>query len=193
MCVCRRGRYGEGWGSGMDETSWVWSGYQWGLSSSKAVSNCIRICSNQKPQQELSILLTSTSDLGGLHEKSSFFDISERKYSDTGKMRVMLRGKGAQTFKYVTDLDWDNVTTWTDWFFWPKSLSGKHKQTVYAAVTWQRSSAFMWIHHIPHNWQPDSKNISRTCQIHQVNFKFFNFNRHKLNIYHFHQSHKCRV
>lgn len=44
VCACRRGRYGEGRGSGMDETSWVWSGYQWGLSSSKAVSSSMRIC-----------------------------------------------------------------------------------------------------------------------------------------------------
>lgn len=71
MCVCRRGRYGEGWGRGMDETSWVWRGYQWGLSSSKAVSNSIRICSNQKPQQEFSILLTTATDLGGFYEVST--------------------------------------------------------------------------------------------------------------------------
>lgn len=31
-------------------------------------------------------------------------------------MHVMLCGKGAQMLKYVTDLDWDNVTTWTDFF-----------------------------------------------------------------------------
>lgn len=56
-------------------------------------------------------------------------------------MHVMLCGKGAQMLKYVTDLDWDNATTWTDFFLALKSLSGKHNQTVYTAVTWARSSA----------------------------------------------------
>lgn len=114
MCVCRRGRYGEGWGSGMDETSWVWSGYQWGLSSSKAVSNCIRICSNQKPQQELSILLTSTSDLGGLHEKSSFFDISEN---------ILTQERGASCFVAKERRRSSTSLIWTG-TMWPHGLIG---------------------------------------------------------------------
>ena len=58
--VCRRGRKGEGLGSGMDETSWVWSGNQWGLSSSKAVSSSIRICSSQNPHSEYVHMWIST-------------------------------------------------------------------------------------------------------------------------------------
>lgn len=58
VCVCRRGRYGEGRGSGMDETSWVWRGYQWGLSSSKAVSSSIRICSYQNIHRKLLLIVS---------------------------------------------------------------------------------------------------------------------------------------
>lgn len=41
--TCLRGRYGEGCGRGIEDTSCVWSLYQWGMSSSKAVSNSMRI------------------------------------------------------------------------------------------------------------------------------------------------------
>lgn len=61
---------------------------------------------------------------------SSAFAVSERTFSGTEVRRVTLGGIGAQTLKYVTDLIWDNVTTWSEGFFGPKSLSDKHKQAV---------------------------------------------------------------
>lgn len=59
---CLRGKYGEGWGSGNEETSWVWSLYQWGSSSSSAVSSSIRIYrpKTQRPRLPMIRLLCSS-------------------------------------------------------------------------------------------------------------------------------------
>lgn len=40
---CLRCEFGEARGSGMEDTSWVWSLYQWGSSSRRAVSSSMRI------------------------------------------------------------------------------------------------------------------------------------------------------
>lgn len=53
---CRRGIYGEGWGSGNEETSWVWSLYQCGSSSNNAVSNSIKIYKAKRQRIVIEIL-----------------------------------------------------------------------------------------------------------------------------------------
>lgn len=59
---CLRGKYGEGWGRGNEEMSWVWSLYQWGSSSSSAVSSSIRIYrpKTQRPRLPMIRLLFSS-------------------------------------------------------------------------------------------------------------------------------------
>lgn len=115
VCAWRRGRYGDGWGSGMDKTSWVWSGYQWGLSSSKAVSNSIRICAGHKPQQELSLLLlTSTTDLGGLYEPapvSIFQSANVFWHRIDARQALCQRSTDVRATSQI-------LTTWKN-YFWP--------------------------------------------------------------------------
>lgn len=63
--TCLRGRQGDGWGNGRDDTSWVCNLYQCGWSSNKAVSSSIRIWAKRQPERGIWTMIEDLNLFGG--------------------------------------------------------------------------------------------------------------------------------